>query len=186
MNKETTYITTYSGNIFYPFAPNIEAIDIVDIAHALSQKARWNGHTRIPYSVAAHSIQAARRAKEHGGSVSEVMAALLHDASEAYFADVPTPIKMFMPDINEMECNIQRAIEKAFHLPDGEIDCPIVKRVDKECLYFEAQHLLNRAPDRLRNQNIKAISNTIDSPEFSKNVSSIEICKLFLDTYYSL
>jgi len=185
-DKLKTFITTYSGKVFYPFAPNAKAIDIVDIAHALSQKVRWNGHTTIPYSVGSHSIQAARRAMAHGAPTLEVKAALLHDASEAYFADVPTPIKIYMPDIITMEHDIQRAIEKAFDLPKDIIDCPVVKSVDKECLFFEAEHLLNKIPERLANTGVKAISNSIDSPEFNQGVSPLTISKLFLDTFYSL
>jgi len=185
-DKLNTFITTYTGKTFYPFNPNCEAIDIVDIAHALSQKVRWNGHTTVPYSVGAHSIQAARRAALHTESTDVIMAALMHDASEAYFADVPTPIKMYLPDINSMEDSIQRAVESAFGLPEGIMDCPVVKTVDKECLYFEAQQILNRPPSRLTDHNVLSVSNTIDSPEFSEGVSSLDINKLFLDTFYAL
>lgn len=185
-DKKQTFITTYTGQIFYPFNPSHKSVDIIDIAHTLSQKVRWNGHTKIPYTVGAHSIQAARRVESHGGKRREILAALLHDASEAYFADVPTPIKIYMPDLMAMESEIQRSIERAFGLEKGLMDCPLVKKVDKECLKFEAMNLLNKTPDRLIDTNIVQISKTIDCPTLSQNVSSEQIFKMFLDMFYSL
>lgn len=185
-NKLNTYIITYTGKEFYPFAPNVDAIDIVDIAHSLSQKVRWNGHSVVPYSVGAHSIQAARRVRLKGAGKNLILAALLHDASEAYFADVPTPIKIHIPDIKSMEYDIQRGIEEAFGLADGIVDSDMVKKVDYECLLFEAQHILNKVPDRLSSPVIEAVSKTIDSPDYHKPVSPLEIQKMFLDMFYSL
>ena len=45
-------ITTYTGKLFDPTNPNIDGIDIVDIAHALSLLCRGNGHVKHFYSVA--------------------------------------------------------------------------------------------------------------------------------------
>jgi len=185
-SKKSTFITTYTGQEFHPFAPDFKAIDIVDIAHSLSQMVRWNGHTTVPYSVGAHSIQAARRAQTYTTDRDEVLAALLHDASEAYFADVPTPIKIYLPDIKEMEHGIQRAVEKAFNLEEGMTECDTVKKVDRDCLLFEAQHILNKAPDRLLKPTIEPVSNTMDSPDYNKPVSQLAIRKMFLDMFYSL
>ena len=49
-------ITTYTGKLFDPTNPNIDGIDIVDIAHALSLLCRGNGHVKHFYSVGQHSI----------------------------------------------------------------------------------------------------------------------------------
>lgn len=188
------YITTYSGKRFYPFDPKPEQIEIIDIAHALSRKGRWNDHTKFHYSVAAHSIQAGRRIENAGGGESLILAGLLHDASEAYFADVPTPIKRHMPAIQEMEGKIQRAVEQRFSLPKNFLEDQVVKTADKACLIFEAKTLLNRTPDWVDSYpefepaflNIEQEKPTPDSPilaeEFGENSS--QIFKLFLDRFF--
>lgn len=66
---------------------------IEDIAHALALINRFTGHTERPYSVAEHSLLVADIAAAHGASPSAQLAALLHDAHEAYTSDVSSPAK---------------------------------------------------------------------------------------------
>src|SRR5262245_14523978 len=57
--KRASWIQTYTGRKFYPFAPFINDIDPEDIAHALSLQCRWNGHIKAVgsfYSVAQHAV----------------------------------------------------------------------------------------------------------------------------------
>lgn len=83
------YLLTYTGICFYPLDPRPEEVDMVDVAHALSNQCRYNGHTRGYYSVAEHCchlhdlFKDSERRKE----------ALLHDAAEAYLSDMPRPLK---------------------------------------------------------------------------------------------
>lgn len=67
--------------------------DISEIAHALAQINRFTGHCKRPYSVAEHSMLVATIAAGEGASVTGQLAALLHDAHEAYTGDVSTPAK---------------------------------------------------------------------------------------------
>ena len=85
-------ITTYTGLHFDPVEPDENLIKIKDIAHALSMICRANGHTKIFYSVAQHSIACAKEASQQGLSKELVLGCLLHDASEAYLSDVTRPI----------------------------------------------------------------------------------------------
>lgn len=92
---------------FFPFDPNPDEIDAVDLAHILGQTRRWNGACKRFYSVAEHSkLVAFAVAPEHR------LQALLHDAPEALsgFGDVPTPIKRKMPQVAEIEDKIWKAI----------------------------------------------------------------------------
>lgn len=100
-------IRTYTGRKFWPLEPRAEEIAIEDIAHALSLACRFSGHTYCFYSVAEHSLHVSKlaemmalatlpkkRSLEHLQWVRGVaLWGLLHDASEAYLCDLPTPLK---------------------------------------------------------------------------------------------
>ena len=193
--KEKTFIITYTGQEFYPFFPRPEDVDINDIAHSLSGKCRWNGHCRYPYLVGSHSIQVARRIKDAGGNEMEQLAGLLHDGSEAYFADVPTPIKKHIPDIISLEDGLQRAIELRFGLPKMIIDSDIVAAADRAALLYEARTLQNRPPlwaldtTPIPFDGITAVESaepTLDSPLMALQATSEKIHKMFLDMFFQL
>ena len=57
-------IITYSGHTFSPFKPDVEAIDIRDVAHALARIGRANGHFVEFYSVGQHCLDCAREARD--------------------------------------------------------------------------------------------------------------------------
>ncbi len=106
---EKDCIRTFKGIYVNVFEPTVEMFNIRDIAHALSNIPRFGGHTKIPYSVAQHSVMVARFVKpEHA------IEALLHDASEAYILDMPSPIKHKMPEYMELESKIMSVIAKKF------------------------------------------------------------------------
>lgn len=133
------YISTYTGKRFYPFDPQIDHVDIIDIAHSLSNINRWIGHTNRPYNVAEHSIHVAWLIKEQGGNTRDQLWGLLHDASEAYFGDIASPIKHSFSELVKFEHNIQQVIAKKFNLPWPMPE--IVHRADKKSLLIEANNL---------------------------------------------
>jgi hypothetical protein len=69
---------------------------IEEIAHALAQINRYTGHAIRPYSVAEHSLLVCDIAASMGLSCHAQMAALLHDAHEAFTGDVATPVKQVL------------------------------------------------------------------------------------------
>lgn len=83
------WIQTYQGSQMYPLDPRAVEIDIQDIAHALSNLCRFNGHVKKFYSVAEHSCHVS----DLFDSGYLRLMGLLHDASEAYLCDMPRPIK---------------------------------------------------------------------------------------------
>lgn len=123
-------IRTYNGHYFDVFDPNPDQIDIEDIAHSLSLLCRFAGHIKSFYSVAEHSIWVAEKvSKKHA------LAALLHDASEAYLVDIPKPIKDEIPHYLEIEKDLMSVISKKFNF-----EFPLsdeVKLFDREALVFE-------------------------------------------------
>lgn len=94
------YMHTADGGKYYPFAPREGDVNIEVIAHHLATKGRWNGatvhpsdHRRIFYSVAEHSVYVARYVEEELKKPDIALAALLHDAAEAYNGDLIRPLK---------------------------------------------------------------------------------------------
>ena len=103
---------TVRGKQFWPMDPRPEDFDIRDIAHALSMLCRFGGHCLRYYSVAEHSVLMTRRASQPNRLVT-----LLHDASEAYLVDMPSPVKKSMPEYRIAEGMVQVALAKKYALP---------------------------------------------------------------------
>src|SRR3954454_351254 len=111
------WMQTYSGRRFYPMNPRPSEIDPVDIAHALSLLCRYGGHVDRFYSVAEHCVLMSQAV-----APENALAALLHDATEAYVCDVPRPLKRQLPGYAAIEAMVWLAIvarfDIALQLPD--------------------------------------------------------------------
>lgn len=88
-----TWILTRSGLKFDLASPTADMVDPADIAHSLSMQCRFNGHTNRYYSVAQHCYLVADLVP-----AEDQLAALLHDATEAYVGDMVRPLKEAMRD----------------------------------------------------------------------------------------
>lgn len=129
---------TYTKKYFKPLDPNIEDIDIVDIAHALSLNCRANGHTPYFYSIAQHSINCCTEAKARNLPKRIQFACLLHDASEAYISDVIRPVKKYLLEYKNVELNIQTAIYEKYNLIDlSKNEHSYIDEIDDAILYYE-------------------------------------------------
>lgn len=129
-------IRTNSGLYINVFEPTTEMICIEDIAHALSSLPRFGGHMNKHYSVAQHSVMCYERAI----GIEDKKAALMHDASEAYMLDIPTPIKAKLPDYKKYEANLMSFIASkyGFVFPLTES----VHAIDREMLLLEWENLV--------------------------------------------
>lgn len=134
-SRKGDWMQLASGGRFYPMDPRPEEIHIEDIAHSLSMLNRFNGHASRPYSVAEHSVRVARLVPP-----DQRLAALLHDASEAYLADVPRPVKPYLPEYKEAEHAVEKAIAERFGLDYPWH--PEIKRADNIMLATEARELM--------------------------------------------
>lgn len=141
------FIETYTGGTFSPLAPVFADIKIADIAHALSNQCRFSGHTRFSYSVAEHSVRVSEELERRCLPRTVQLWGLLHDASEAYLVDLPTPLKLD-PEIGyayrKAEARLMRAVCLAFSLPEKEPST--VRDVDADMLATEVRDLMH--PDR--------------------------------------
>lgn len=135
---------TRNGNTFDPVEVKISKIDINDIAHSLANMSRYAGHTRHFYSVAEHSILAYSIAHKLCPDDLDVQwAALLHDATEAYVVDLPTPIKILLPKFNEIESKVEDLIAAEFNIDWSNSVKNMVKRIDVEALATEVPELFD-------------------------------------------
>lgn len=134
----------FSGQLIDPM--NLKPADIRadDICWALAHICRYGGHCHRDYSVGEHTIRVYRRVP--------VIEALLHDGSEAFLGDVPTPLKRRMPEFKLAEERAARVIAEAFGLNPNhfinEIEHGSVKLADLDALHDEQRFLWN-APHTL-------------------------------------
>lgn len=139
MNPQHAWMQTYTGQAFDPLNPEPDQINIEDIAHALSMSCRYGGHVNQFYSVAEHSIHVSTLVPR-----PQALWGLLHDAGEAYIADIVRPAKKRMPEYQEIERNLMRAICKKFGLPVTQPDG--VSDIDLRIVIDEKAALLGPEP----------------------------------------
>lgn len=133
--RKGDWIETFTGKQFWPLDPRPEDLCIDDIAHALSNTCRFNGHVRQFYSVAEHSVFVALCTP-----LKHRVAALMHDASEAYLCDLPRPVKRCVTGYAEAEDRLMGVIASkfGFTLPLPEI----VKVNDNRILMDEREQFM--------------------------------------------
>jgi hypothetical protein len=132
------WIQTVSGGQFHILDPRQDEILIADIGHALGQMCRFTGHVRRFYSVAEHCVHAS-----HIVPPVDALWALLHDASEAYIADLNRPLKHFTavgPTYLETEKKIMDAICIKFRISSEQPAS--VTKADTAMLYAEKEQLM--------------------------------------------
>lgn len=154
-------IRTNSGLYINVFDPKPEMLCIEDIAHGLAHQPRFAGHLNKHYSVAQHSILAAKRA-----SKKNKLAALLHDGTESYMLDMPTPIKAMLPDYKIAENKLMAVIAEkyGFEFPFD----PEIKIIDKYLVNLEWEMLV------------------VNNDKNFKCMTAIQAKKEFLRLYYEL
>lgn len=168
------WILSFTGRQVWPLDPRPEMICVEDVARALSLQTRFSGHLPHHYSVAQHSLLAAaivehdltkeyrlfaddfraasgREAFAEGvarGVPRHVLqlplAALLHDASEAFLVDLPSPLKddaAFGAGYRAAEARFERCVEERFGLPAEILNHPVVKAADRRALVTEARDM---------------------------------------------
>lgn len=178
MRYEQPYIETSGGRKVHFLDPDPDSINIEDIAYALSQIPRFNGHASQFISVAEHSWSGSRYIED-----TYKLSMLLHDATEAYLCDIPKPLKEFLPDYRKIEDNLQRVICEKYKIPFPLPD--VVKYYDLVLLSNEAHWLL---PSRGNTWSVwKHVKRPVVSPEFKPLCMYPKAARrIFLDKFYEL
>jgi hypothetical protein len=185
MKRKGDFIRTFSGIDFWPFDPRTNEIDIVDIAHALSNICRFGGHCRKFYSVAQHSVHVSTVLEMERFNwtkfKTESLIGLLHDAPEAYIGDMVTPVKKHLRSFKKVDSGIWSAIALKFKLP-GYIPFN-VHAADVVAIRTEVRDLINGDPAWVKNRPYCDFE-----PDKKKiiPVSPAEAKSMFLRRYFEL
>ena len=129
---------TSTGRYVWPLRPDWFTPDITEIADHLSKINRFLGATRVPYSVAEHSVRVVELLPPE-----LQLAGLLHDASEAYLGDMPSYLKRdpeFGEPYRRAERRLSARIEKVFGVG---LDHDLIHWADRRLLATERRDLLS-------------------------------------------
>lgn len=157
--RKGDWMQTFSGRQYWPLDPRADEVDVQDIAHHLSMLCRYCGACLQFWSVAEHSvgvlavIEGDMRRNLRGVDFDHPfarkfrLAALLHDAPEAYCHDLIRPIKRCVHGYDQVEAANADAIAIALGLPLlSEIDASRIKLADNAMLLAEQEVLMAPAP----------------------------------------
>ena len=211
------YLETVTGKVVNVVEPSPDQICIEDIGWGLSRMPRFCGHTitEIPYNVAQHSVFVAQEvrnifndvdlvnypelrpyAKEinelHLGSFEPfqtILLAQLHDASEIYTGDLPSPVKQ-IPElrviIKKVEHKLMSAIYQAFSLPEPtEFQEFLIKHADKIAQKIEAHAFMQSRGNHWPNMPNVSLEKL---QKFEAPMSSLDAYKSFMsffEQYYN-
>lgn len=103
------WMQSYTGRQMWPLALTPDQVHLEDIAHALALKVRFNGHCKWHYSIAQHSVLVSMLVP-----TADAIEGLMHDAAEAYLADIPRPVKPMIKEWKALEHRVEAAIAKRF------------------------------------------------------------------------
>lgn len=137
--RKGDYMTTYTGQKFWPLDPRAEEVHLEDIAHALSRICRFNGHVRSHYSVAQHAVIVSHLVPQY-----LAFEALHHDDAEAYLADLVRPVKKHIRQYIKHERALEKVISKRFRF---KYPLPaVIHDIDTRIVADEAESLFISEP----------------------------------------
>lgn len=141
------WIQTHTGRRFHPLDPRPEDFDLRDIAQGLAHLCRFGGQCRAFYSVAQHSVLVSEICEAARGQREDAIAGLLHDAPEAYIADLPRPVKQEIPEYRAIEDRLWSAVQTRFGLcdpatGDPRFDDALLWQSDDRALMTERRDLM--------------------------------------------
>lgn len=127
--------------------PQLDQIEIRDIAYALSRICRFTGHVPF-YSVAQHSVLVKEVVRRDLWSTPVQFAALMHDAHEAYVGDVAAPLKWLpeMQGYKTLEKRFENIVRTRYGLHpvwENEQYANRIRTADLEMLATERRDLMD-------------------------------------------
>ena len=129
------------------------------IARGLSRQPRFSGQTEPFYCVAQHSVLVAQLVPEHLR-----LAALLHDAHEAFCGDWPSPIKWLIPELQDLEDRIKYSIYSHFGVPECQWESPEIRDADGQMYLRELRDVVPNSDDPYWNGGAKKAKGEVIHP----------------------
>lgn len=121
--SDGAWVTTFSGRMIHPLNMSVEDICSIDIAHGLSLRNRWNCASKRPYCVAEHTMRGAEVAaiycmERYGTRLIDTVRKYfyVHDGTEAYLPDVPSPVKPTLVGFKQIELDLAGKIHAKYRL----------------------------------------------------------------------
>jgi len=129
-----TSINLFKGGFFDYAAPEMSDFNIKDIALGLSHESRFTGQSDRGYFVGQHSVIVSKLVPpEHA------LAALMHDADEAFMKDLPPQLKALVPQYKVLQEAALKTIFKKFNIPYPMHPC--IKEADNRAFVTERRDL---------------------------------------------
>lgn len=116
LNAGLGTIRTYSGKYVNVLSFKEDDVHTLDIAFGLAASMRFGGHNMIPVNVLQHSLDTHDIVSRLTDNTDTLLAALLHDAPEAYLSDLSSPIKRLMPEYIEVEESMLKTILMSYEV----------------------------------------------------------------------
>jgi hypothetical protein len=187
-------ITTASGVDFDLLEPERNHVYIEDVAIALSRCVRFSGQYRFNldgiYNVAQHSVMVARMC-DAAERYDAAAWALMHDATEAFYGDVVTPLKALLPTYVKLENRCAIHIQRRFRITMSTDIEAAVTRFDRLALKCEAVELVGENSSVTRSfgtpshEDLELWNSALRGEEF-RIWSPRESYNAFLSTYREL
>lgn len=135
-------LKTYTGREFNYKKITKDSIHIPDVLYALPSINRFLGHSSRPYSVGEHTLLGLIVARDLNYTPLQQLHWFIHDFTEAYVGDCPTPLKRLLPEFAVIEKQVELAILDKLGLEIlSEEEHSFVKRIDATMLILEMRDL---------------------------------------------
>ncbi len=128
------YILLASGHKFNYLTPEANEFTIEDVATGLSNVCRFGGQLGRFYSVAQHAYYVSYAIDQ-----AYALDGLCHDNVEAFLMDIPTPLKVLLPDYKALEATHEAEMFKRLGLQYPMH--PSVRKADLEVFGAEVRDL---------------------------------------------
>lgn len=143
------WLATSRGGMWSVMTPHPRDVFLDDLVWGIARQCRYGGQIKPGlevYSVAEHSTEMTWWAlnADRIEYLEDALVILLHDTSEAFYGDIATPIKAFLPEYRVIEDRGLAVIMDAFGLtPDNTlIKKAELKEIDKRIRVDERRQLI--------------------------------------------